>query len=117
MMEKLDVSKDLDPKYFWDVDPGTLELGTNALQVIPRFLDLLAGRIRAVVLGGNTGGDMEEHEAALQLCGQKFDVFDDGAVGRRAVERDEYLFVHVMYGQGYCPTRIRHPVLSDSGRL
>ena len=40
MMGKLDVSKDLNPKYFWDVDPGTLDAEGSKRFIIDRVFTM-----------------------------------------------------------------------------
>ena len=58
------------------------------------FGDFGADGVGAVGAGGPSVGDVEQHQAAVGELRELFDVFDDGAVGGRAVERDEDCVVH-----------------------
>jgi hypothetical protein len=48
MLEKLDVSKDLNPKYFWDVDPGTLDAEGSKRFIIDRVFAM--GTAKEIIL-------------------------------------------------------------------
>ena len=47
-------------------DAGGFELGLDLVQVGPALCDLFAAGIRAVPLGGDAGGHVEQHHAAMQ---------------------------------------------------
>ena len=59
-MEKLDVSKDLSPKYFWDIDPGTLDADGSKRLIIERVFIL--GTSKEIMLILNYYGAKEVGE-------------------------------------------------------
>ena len=59
-MEKLDVSKDLSPKYFWDVDPGTLDADGSKRLIINRVFTM--GTAKEIMLILNYYGAKEVGE-------------------------------------------------------
>jgi hypothetical protein len=57
MIEKLNISKDLSPKYFWDVDPGTLDADRSKRLIINRVFTL--GTAKEIMLILNYYGAKE----------------------------------------------------------
>jgi len=60
MMEKLDVSKDLSPAYFWDVNPGTLDAEGSKRLIIGRVFTM--GTAKEIMLILNYYGATEVGE-------------------------------------------------------
>jgi hypothetical protein len=60
MMGKLNISKDLNPKYFWDVDPGRLDADVSKRLIIDRVFTL--GTAKEIIVVLNYYGEKEVGE-------------------------------------------------------
>jgi len=73
---------------------GGLKLGLDLAKVGGVVDDFLTDSVRAIGSGGPSIGDMEQDQAAVSELGELLYVFDDGAVGCGAIERNQDFVVH-----------------------
>ena len=73
---------------------GRLEFGANFFEVLGVFGNFGAHGVLAVGSGGPAIRDVQQNETAMREFGEVFDMLDDGAIGRRAVQSDENGVVH-----------------------
>lgn len=69
-------------------DVGGLQFGLNFVEVGGVVDDLLTDGVGTIGSGGPSVGNVEQDKAAVGEPGELFHVFDNGAVGWGAIERD-----------------------------
>lgn len=74
---------------------GRSKIPSDLLEVCGVFRDLRADRISAEHPRPPAIRHVKQHHPALHDAGQRFDVLDDGKIGRAAIQRDEDGVIHL----------------------
>ena len=77
-------------------DARRLELRFHLVQIGAVLIDFPSGGLLAVKLGGGTGCHAQQNHLAVHDSGKLLDMFDDGPIGRRCVQSQEDLVIHLV---------------------